>query len=291
MNQHTPTTLRAGDSGPMVRVWQLHGLAARHLLREDQVNGAMDAATVAATQVYQSQRGLHPDGIVGPLTWGFAGFVGDANALRFTRTASRRKAVRFLVIHHSVTGVPAGLRDAVLLAPSSRPHAAQVDFGAQERVFDVLLGRGLSTHDLVGPFGGVLECLDPARFRAAHAGEWNDRSVGIDVCGPLDEDASSTVDDLVWQEMGTAPWASASDGRRYHRDTEACARALDAHLRERCQQFGIPYRTPGELRTLDLDPETAHPGIYAHGHLSSSRWDGYAALERMWSLGLGPERM
>lgn len=43
MSAQTPATLRPGDSSALVYVWQLHGLVARHLLREDQVSGTMDA--------------------------------------------------------------------------------------------------------------------------------------------------------------------------------------------------------------------------------------------------------
>lgn len=288
MSVTTPPTLRAGDSGPYVQVWQLHGLAARHLLREDQVTGTMDAATVAATRIYQSGRGLAADGIVGPITWGFAGFIGDRKALRFLKTSTRRHAVRHIVIHHSVSGVPASLRPRVLQAATSQPAAADVDYAAQARVHSILLDRGLSTHYVVGPFGGVVETLDPGAFRAAHALGWNDRTVGVDVAAPLDEDASSTTDDLIWPQMGTAPWAPGSDGRRYHRDTEAAAVALDGLLRRLCARFGLPYEAPASMKYRHLDPDTAPPGVLPHGGFQANRWDGFAGLTRMQELGLGP---
>lgn len=285
----TPPTLRADDCNAFVRIWQEHGLGARGLLKPDQVSGTFDAATLAATKKYQKARGLKDDGIVGPLTWGYAGFVGDRATLAFHKTVMRPRALRFLVIHHSVSGVHANLRSYVRAAvrdPGSEAAEA-IDRDAQAKVFDILVNRGLSTNRIIGPFGRVATCLDP-RYRAAHALGWNDRSEGIDIAAPLDEDIGSTADGEIWGELATALWAPKSDERRYRRDTTHAALALHKLLEERCKETGIPYEAPAKFATLQLDPETAPPGVYAHGHLSDNRWDGYSILQRMKELGVGP---
>lgn len=283
-----PTTIKPWDSGPHVVVWQTHGLAARHLLREDQVTGIMDVATTAATKAYQSKNGLHADGIVGPLTWGFAGFVGESGSLRFLKKPTRKKATRFQILHHSVTRLPASVVGFVTSAlAGSLAAQARIDRAMQEGVFDVLLSRGLSTHWIGGPFGRWIQTLDADRYRAAHAFGWNERSEGWDIAAPLDEDSARDADNRIWPEA-VAPWAPKSDGRRYRRDTDACLVALARELEQRCAKTGVPFEAPAKMVFLDLDPETAPPGVYAHGHLQANRWDGFAALHRMHELGVGP---
>lgn len=287
----TPPTLRPGDTGPHVVAWQLHGLAARRLLLDSQVSGTMDPPTVVATRAYQRTHGLHPDGIVGPLTWGYAGFVPPAPML--FEGVRRKRAIRVHVLHHSVTGIPRSAQGLVPLALDGDADAARrVDVAAIKQVYDVLLGRGLSTHHILGPFGTLHTTCDPDTRRTTHAAGWNERSEGWDIAAPLDEDAADdAAERAVWPEA-TAPWAPASDGRRYRADTEACLRALDRALRQRCEATGVPYRAPGELQLIPgLDPETCAPGVYAHAHFQANRWDGFAALAGMRALGIGPERM
>jgi N-acetyl-anhydromuramyl-L-alanine amidase AmpD len=63
-NANRPT-LRRGSSGPLVeRLQEKIGVA---------VDGNFGAATEAAVREFQSQRGLVPDGIVGPQTWAAIG--------------------------------------------------------------------------------------------------------------------------------------------------------------------------------------------------------------------------
>lgn len=62
-------TLRVGDRGPLIRVWQT-------LLRDEQpeeealgLTGVFDADTEIATRKWQAKMGLPPDGVVGVLSW------------------------------------------------------------------------------------------------------------------------------------------------------------------------------------------------------------------------------
>lgn len=60
-------TIRKGDSGAAVLQWQgIIGIGE---------SGVFDQDTEEWTAAWQRQRGLEPDGIVGPKTWGAAGFV------------------------------------------------------------------------------------------------------------------------------------------------------------------------------------------------------------------------
>lgn len=99
-----PPTIRLGTQGSTVLKWQrIVGVPE---------TGTFDAATEAATRVWQARRGLTPDGIVGPKTWGSwlsvsenptapviaaeLPFVQAAHCFRKGRPAS---AIRQIVIH------------------------------------------------------------------------------------------------------------------------------------------------------------------------------------------------
>jgi hypothetical protein len=60
-------TIRRGHMGQEVLVWQgILGIGE---------SGHFDEETESATMAWQRMRGLEPDGVVGPRTWGVAGFV------------------------------------------------------------------------------------------------------------------------------------------------------------------------------------------------------------------------
>lgn len=60
-------TIRRGHIGQEVLIWQgILGIGE---------SGVFDEDTEAATMAWQRQRGLEPDGVVGPRTWGAAGVV------------------------------------------------------------------------------------------------------------------------------------------------------------------------------------------------------------------------
>lgn len=65
-------TIRKGDTGDAVLVWQgILGIGE---------SGDFDENTDGWTRAWQGQRGLEPDGIVGPNTWAVAGFVERASS-------------------------------------------------------------------------------------------------------------------------------------------------------------------------------------------------------------------
>lgn len=63
----TLPTLSEGATGPNVR-WAQY-LLVRRTLSDNQIDGIFGPVTKAAVQQFQGDRGLTPDGIVGPLTW------------------------------------------------------------------------------------------------------------------------------------------------------------------------------------------------------------------------------
>lgn len=167
--------------------------------------------------------------------------------------------MRRLVIHHTVT---------------RSVHAT----------IDVLRARGLSTHYIVGPAGDVHKTLDPRRYRARHAAGHNEDTIGIDVVSPLDIALDGRGQ---WKTIREAPWAPARDGHRYWADTDAAVLATWELVARLGREYGVPVRWPVEWGTLRTEA-TSRTGIYAHGHLSNTRWDGYAILNA-WDVAGWPQ--
>lgn len=66
------TYLRRGDSGELVRQWQFLLTARGYALTLGPADGIFGRRTERATKQFQKDRGLEPDGIVGPKTWAAA---------------------------------------------------------------------------------------------------------------------------------------------------------------------------------------------------------------------------
>ncbi len=64
-----PPTLRLGSTGEHVKTWQR--------VLEQPETGSFDAETEDATKAWQRLRGLDPDGVVGGMSWGAAGFANE----------------------------------------------------------------------------------------------------------------------------------------------------------------------------------------------------------------------
>src|SRR6266702_3627544 len=67
-----PETVQLGSNSPTVSHWQ-------EVVGIDPPDGAFGPITDQATRSWQSQNGIDPDGVVGPLTW-TAAFKGVGNA-------------------------------------------------------------------------------------------------------------------------------------------------------------------------------------------------------------------
>jgi hypothetical protein len=152
-----------------------------------------------------------------------------------------------------------------------------------EDTMRVLRARGLSTHYVVEPDGTIWETCDPTRV-AAHAGPWNEASIGIDIVNPLVHKHWRKAKKLGWPEVRTAKWAARSWtlgglGRRlYIADTEPAIARTWALVAALCERFAIPLVLPEPGERLVLDP-AAHRGVVAHGTVNRKRWDGFAVLE------------
>ncbi len=139
--------------------------------------------------------------------------------------------------------------------------------------FHVLLERGLSVHLMLDGDGTVYQALDLAEARAWHAGDVNERSIGVEVQNPVlphRNEYQSPPRELVAD-------SGVNGGPSYeHLDFYDIQKRRTVELAEvLCAHFGIPRKLPvgsgGDvLRTLA--PSTFR-GVCGHYHVSASKSD------------------
>lgn len=99
--------IRRGSTGEAVLIWQgIVGVGE---------SGVFDAETESATMQWQAQRGLNPDGIVGGLTWGLAGFAGEKR-VETVRTAISERDYLVAFIQEFPDGPPTKEQAGCVLA-------------------------------------------------------------------------------------------------------------------------------------------------------------------------------
>jgi hypothetical protein len=139
--------------------------------------------------------------------------------------------------------------------------------------FHVLLERGLSVHLMLDGDGSVYQALDLAEARAWHAGDVNERSIGVEIQNPVQLHRNQ------WQkpprEVVLDP--GVHGGPTYeHLDFYDVQMKRVVELAEvLCARFGIPRTLPlgagGDvLRTL---APTDFRGVCGHYHVSRSKPD------------------
>lgn len=100
-----PETIQMGSQGKTVQMWQT-------VINVEPVDGSFGPITDTKTRAWQSEHGIDPDGVVGPLTW-----------------TAAMKTVGNAASPPSVTGIPAGTRrlpQAVANKPAITSFAIEV---------------------------------------------------------------------------------------------------------------------------------------------------------------------
>lgn len=144
---------------------------------------------------------------------------------------------------------------------------------SSHQCFNVLLERGLSVHLMLDGDGTVYQALDLAEARAWHAGDVNERSVGVEIQNPV------RIHRNRWQSPPRAvvrePGVNG-DREQEHLDFYEIQKRRAVELAEViCVHFGIPRRLPcderGEvLRTL---APNAFRGVCGHYHVAEQKPD------------------
>lgn len=115
--------IRRGDRGEAVRDVQHRLHDAGMLIEREELDGTFGPSTEAAVGEFQRRRGLPPDGIVGPDTWGQlveAGYrIGD-RTMYLRSPAFRGDDVRELQRMLNALGFDAGKEDGIFGASTSR---------------------------------------------------------------------------------------------------------------------------------------------------------------------------
>jgi N-acetylmuramoyl-L-alanine amidase len=115
--------IRRGGRGEGVRDVQHRLLAAGLRVEPDELDGSFGPSTERAVEEFQRRRGLPPDGVVGPDTWGQlveAGYRLGDRTLYLRSPAFRGDDVRELQRMLNALGFDAGKEDGILGGQSSR---------------------------------------------------------------------------------------------------------------------------------------------------------------------------
>lgn len=144
---------------------------------------------------------------------------------------------------------------------------------SSHQCFHVLLERGLSVHLMLDGDGTVYQALDLAEARAWHAGDVNERSVGIEIQNPVrvHRNRWQTPPRAVVREPGVN-----GDGQQEHLDFYDVQQRRVVELAEvLCTRFGIPRELPCDdrgdvLRTL---APAGFRGVCGHYHVAKQKPD------------------
>ncbi len=158
-----------------------------------------------------------------------------------------------------------------------------------KKCFDVLVGRGLSTHFMIDWDGTIYQGCDPL-YAAFHAGEHNNDSIGIDLNNKmvnLTREPGAPAYDPKHEriaEMSKKEYRRPKSGRmrinqgrvQAYGYTDAQYQSLIELLKVLCDQLEIPRECPfdpkGEI-VPDVLEDTGFSGFIAHWHVAADRWD------------------
>jgi hypothetical protein len=232
--------------------------------------------------VFQAGHGaLTVDGVLGPKTWeALQGRTWQPPAHEHLIVAGERVAVPFPVVTWLE---PGGLSfyDRRGWAKRRDPSGAGVNLfvlhwdgcTSARQCFHVLLERGLSVHLMLDGDGTVYQALDLAEARAWHAGDVNERSIGVEIQNPVQLHRNK------WQ---TPPREVVVDPGVHGGPTYEHLDFYDVQMKRAielaevlCARFGISRTLPlgagGDvLRTL---APTGFRGVCGHYHVSKSKPD------------------
>ena len=139
--------------------------------------------------------------------------------------------------------------------------------------FHVLLERGLSVHLMLDGDGTVYQALDLADARAWHAGDVNERSIGVEIQNPVRPHRNK------WQspprELVVGPGVHGGPSHEHLDFYDIQMRRVVELAEVLCERFGIPRDVPlgpgGDvLRTL---APSGFRGVCGHYHVSKSKPD------------------
>jgi len=244
-------------------------------------NDLGSAELVRRVATFQAEHGgLTVDGILGPKTWeALQGRTFEPPAREHLIIGGELVAVPFPVVTWLE---PGGLSFYGKRGWAKRrdPSSKRVNLfvlhwdgcTSSHQCFHVLLDRGLSVHLMLDGDGTVYQALDLAEARAWHAGNANERSVGVEIQNPVRLHRNK------WQ---TPPRPVIAEPRVHARGSYEHLDFYDVQKRRAvelaevlCGRFGIPRALPtdGEGVTRGLAP-TGYRGVCGHYHLSSHKPD------------------
>jgi len=244
----------------------------------DDVASSAFAARVAAFQAEHGE--LTVDGVLGPKTWeALRGRIFEPPAREHLIIGGALVAVPFPVVTWLE---PGGLSFYGRRGWAKRrdPSGNGVNLfvlhwdgcTSSHQCFHVLLDRGLSVHLMLDGDGTVYQALDLAEARAWHAGNVNERSVGVEIQNPVRLHRNK------WQKPPRPIVSEArvhARGNYEHLDFYDVQKRRVVELAEvLCERFGIPRALPtdGDAVSRSLAPP-GFRGVCGHYHVSKTKPD------------------
>lgn len=245
----------------------------------DDVASAELALRVAT---FQAEHGaLTVDGALGPKTWeALQGRTWQPPAREHLIVAGDRLTVPFPVV---TWPEPGGMSFYDRRGWTKRRDATGTGVNlfvlhwdgctSAHQCFQVLLDRGLSVHLLLDGDGTVYQALDLAEARAWHAGNVNERSVGVEIQNPVRLHRNK------WQNpprpVVVEPGVHGAR-RQEHLDFYEVQKRRVVELAEvLCERFGIPRALPtgrdGQVLRALAPP--GFRGVCGHYHVSREKPD------------------
>lgn len=232
---------------------------------------------------FQDDRGqLVIDGIIGPKTWAAIkgkGKVWEPPTRNYLIVAENYKSVSFPVVTWDEFGGmsfkgQAGWRRRA--DSFGKVNLLVLHWDAcisSHQCFHTLLSRNLSVHLMVDGDGTVYQALDLAMATAYHAGNFNGRSIGIEIQNPVFQKYNHTQKPL---RPAVSEPKVHSNGRPWdHLDFHDIQKKRVVELVEViCEWFNIPRVLPmnGEQVSRHLAPPR-FKGVCGHYHLSKNKID------------------
>ena len=131
----------------------------------------------------------------------------------------------------------------------------------------------------------IYQALDAGLAIAYHAGPVNARSVGVEICNPVDLALDDPKRPRPRVPVG---WPQFGDPKAirlgfYPEQVVACRRLVDVL----CDAFGVPRALPGKNGVVAPTKDTRvaagiFKGVCAHAQISSQKWDPCGAATQLW---------
>tara|TARA_Y100000593_G_scaffold8441_2_gene15558 strand:+ start:2099 stop:3004 length:906 start_codon:yes stop_codon:yes gene_type:complete len=153
-----------------------------------------------------------------------------------------------------------------------------------EHCIRTLESANASTHFIVGKHEGagglpaIVHQLADTFDKAWHAGEYNARSIGVDIAQRIQADSLHEYLEAGYDVQVIDNFERRPDGSKWGQDQvlsldPKIARQTNELLHALCDAYGIPKKIPRDHSLMSDDFWRANKGVVFHSHLVATKWD------------------